>query len=203
MYINNQFQTPIYQPNFQSQKVSLSKLQKELASGLKKEEIAKQNNISIRTLYNIIKRFNLTYSKELDDKKIKEAIALLKNGNLTQKEISAQTGLSNYILTKIITQYFTISPRKKRLETLKEMLHLPLSNKEVAERFNLKISTIKDYRKKFKLGNRNIKKIECLKNILKLKETGETDAAIAEKLNISRSTVFRLLKAYKNNEISI
>lgn len=203
MYINNQFHASIYQPNFQSQKVSISKLQKELASGLKMDEIAKRNNISISTIYNRIKQFDLPSPRKLNVQKIKDAISLLEEGQLSQKEISKKTGLSKYLIAQIITKYLTISPHKKRLEALKEMLHLPLSNKEVAQRLNTNINNVKSMRYKLKLGNRDNKKIECLKQILKLKQNNETNTAIAKKLNISRSTVLRLLKAYKNNEILI
>ncbi len=203
MYINNQFHASIYQPNFQSQKVSISKLQKELASGLKMDEIAKRNNISISTIYNRIKQFDLPSPRKLNVQKIKDAISLLEEGQLSQKEISKKTGLSKYLIAKIITKYLMISPHKKRLEALKEMLHLPLSNKEVAQRLNTNINNVKSLRCKLKLGNKDNKKIECLKQILKLKQNNETNTAIAKKLNISRSTVLRLLKAYKNNEILI
>ncbi len=203
MYINNQFQTFIYQPNFQNRKVSLGKLQTDLASNLKMEDIARKNNISVRTLYNLINQFNLTHKKDFIDKKIQEALPLLQEGQLTQKEISAQTGLSKYMLTQIVAKYFPISPHKEKMEAIKESLYTPLSNKEIAQKFNININSVKKLRHRLNAGNQKIKKIECLKQILKLKETGETDTAIANKLNINRSTVFRLLKAYKNNEISI
>ena len=203
MYISNQFTNSVYQPNFKGCKFSLSKIQSDILAGYKMNEIAERNNVSVRTLYYIIAQFKLYPKKELKDRKVREAITLIKKAQLSQKEISERTGLSRYMVSKIITQYFSISPYQQRIELLKEMLRKPLSNKEIAEQLNESIDRVKMLRQRFKIGNRESKKIECLKQILKLKEAGESNTAVAKKLNISKDTVIRLLKAYKNNEISI
>ena len=201
MYFYSSIPMSQYNPNFCANKISLNKIRQDIASGKKISEIAKIYGISERTVYYIIKKFDLPSQKELINQRLDEVLSNLINDTVSLKALNEQTGFSMYAIKKWISEHIGTLPKIQKRERLLEVIHTTKLNREIADEFNISINTVKSLRYKQNAGNIKKKKQECLKKILILKETGLSGRKIAKKLNINNSTVYRLLKEYRNNEL--
>ena len=201
MILYNSIQINTYNPNFSGNKVCINKIRQDLEAGKKISEIARTHNISERTVSYIREKFNLPNKKEIIKQKLNETLPAMVNETVSLKTLSEQTGFSIYAIKKWITEHLGSLPKIVKKQKVLEALHTTKTNKEIAEELNIPLNSVKSLRYKHKEGNILRKKQECLKKILELKETGLSGRKIAKKLNIHNSTVCRLLKQYRNNEL--
>ncbi len=175
-------------------KISLSRLEQYLAEGLTKKEIAEKFGVSTSTISRLIKNFDI----ETPGKKIKENIDEVLMPYTTQnsslRQITQETGLSAYMVNKWYKDNFSSSPHKMKLNTTIELLKSDLTNKEIAEKMQLSINTVKYFRQKYHLGNIKRKKENMMKKIIEKINEGLEKTEIAKALGISYSTVNRYLR---------
>ena len=175
-------------------KISLSRLEQYLAEGLTKKEIAEKFGVSTSTISRLIKNFGI----ETPGKKIKENIDEVLMPYTTQnsslRQITQETGLSAYMVNKWYKDKFSSSPHKMKLNTTIELLKSDLTNKEIAEKMQLSINTVKYFRQKYHLGNIKRKKENMMKKIIEKINEGLEKTEIAKALGISYSTVNRYLR---------
>lgn len=201
MYIYEKTGTNQYNLNFCANKISISKIRQDIEGGKTISEIAKLYNISERTVYNIIKQFNLPNIKEIINQKLNDALSDKINETASLKALSEQTGFSIYAIKKWIKEHIGMLPKIEKRKKILEAIHSTKLNREIAEEYNVPINTVKSLRYEHNAGNIKKKKQECLNKILILQKNGLSGRKIAKKLNINNSTVYRLLKQYRNNEL--
>lgn len=87
-----------------------------LSNSLKLTEVAKHLHISGRHLSRIfVSELGVSFSKYVQDERIKKAIILLKKSNLSLKEISDETGFMNvHYFTRVFTSMMQTSPGRFR-----------------------------------------------------------------------------------------
>lgn len=198
MILYNNFQTNRYNPNFCANKIALSKIRQDIYAGVKVAEIAQKYDMSERTVYYIIKKFNLPCKKEIVNEKLNDILGGLVNEVVSLKKLSEQTGFSVYAIKKWIIEHIGVLPRTEKRKKVLEAIQTTKLNREIAEEFNIPINSVKSLRYEHNAGNMKKKKQEKLKNILALKEQGLSGKKIAKRLNIDSHTVYRLLKEYEN-----
>lgn len=184
-------------------KISLSKLEQYLAEGLTKKEIAEQFGVSVSTISRIIKNFGIETPNQRIKKNIDAILMPYTTQNPTLSQIIEETGLSEYMIKKWYNEKFSASPYKMKLNATINLLKSDLTNKEIAERMQLSINTIKYFRQKYNLGNIKRKKENMMKKIIEKIKEGLEKTEIAEKLGISYSTVNRYLKRLATGELKL
>jgi AraC family transcriptional regulator, arabinose operon regulatory protein len=87
-----------------------------LSNSLKLTEVAKHLHISGRHLSRVfVSELGVSFSKFVQDERIKKAMILLKKSNLSLKEIAEETGFMNVqYFTRVFTSMMQISPGKFR-----------------------------------------------------------------------------------------
>jgi AraC family transcriptional regulator, arabinose operon regulatory protein len=87
-----------------------------LSNSLKLTEVAKHLHISGRHLSRVfVSELGVSFSKYVQDERIKKAMILLKKSNLSLKEIAEETGFMNVqYFTRVFTSMMQISPGKFR-----------------------------------------------------------------------------------------
>jgi YesN/AraC family two-component response regulator len=87
-----------------------------LSNSLKLTEVAKHLHISGRHLSRIfVSELGVSFSKYVQDERIKKGMVLLKKSNLSLKEIAEETGFMNVqYFTRVFTSMMQISPGKFR-----------------------------------------------------------------------------------------
>ena len=177
-------------------KVSISKLEQHLNNGLSIKEIAKILDISERTVYYLIARFNLKLPSKIHSEKIDFVLPKYTGQNISIREINKKTGLSRVAIQKWYQQNFTNSPKRIWLQKIMPLLKSDMSSKEIAQITNTDINIIKYLRQQYKLGNRKLKKENMMAKIIKKFKEGLNKSEIATDLGISRDTVGRYLKNF-------
>ena len=175
-------------------KISLFRLEQYLAEGLTKKEIAEKFGVSTSTISRLIKNFGIETPNQRIKKNIDAILMPYTTQNPTLSQIIEETGLSEYMIKKWYNEKFSASPYKMKLNATINLLKSDLTNKEIAERMQLSINTIKYFRQKYHLGNIKRKKENMMKKIIEKINEGLEKTEIAKALGISYSTVNRYLR---------
>ena len=175
-------------------KVSISKLENYLKEGKTVKEIAGLFNVSDRTIYNLMRNFNIKKPQARTVEDIDNIMKNISNQNLTLAQMIRTTGLSKYAIVKWYKEQFAATPKVLQKQELLALLQSDLSNKEIAEQLDISINTIKANRCKYKLSNKKRKQESLMSKILEKLQQGMDRMQIAEEIGVSYSTVNRYLR---------
>ena len=182
-------------PSFTGYKqVSLSKLENYLKEGKTVKEIAALFNVSDRTIYNLMKNFNIKKPQARSTENVDNIMQQIADQNLTLTQMIRITGLSKYAIVKWYKERFASTPKILQKQELLTLLQSDLTNKEIAEKLDISINTIRANRQKYKLNNQKRKKESLMSKILEKLQQGMSRIQIAEEVGVSYSTVNKYLR---------
>ena len=185
-------------PSFTGYKpISISKLENYLKEGKTVKEIALLFQVSERTIYNLMKNFNIKKPQTRTVENTDNIMRSIAKQKLTLTQMIKITGLSKYAIVKWYKEQFAATPKILQKQELISLLQSDLTNKEIAEQLDVSINTIKSNRQKYKLSNKKRKKESLMNKILEKLQQGIDRMQIAEEIGISYSTVNKYLRSQK------
>lgn len=183
------------------------KIVNQLQKGKKPPEIAKMYKLSIRRIYDLMQEYKILPPQKAFHKNVEDTvIPLVKEGH-SQKYISEKTGIKGGDIRKVCDR-LGISQKEIRKQKFEELVKSGVSDTVIAEKLNMKISSVRSLRGTFLRKNdteikqkydpwklRRNKNSASLRNeFSKLIKAGKSVPQIAEKFKISVKTVYDYLK---------
>ena len=178
-------------------KVSISKLENYLKEGKNVKEIAALFNVSDGTIYNLMKNFNIKKPQTRNVDNVDNIMRNIVNQNLTLAQMIRITGLTKYAIVKWYKEQFAATPKILQKQEMLTLLQSDLTNKEIAQKLDICINTIKANRQKYKLGSQKRKRESLMNKILEKLHQGLDRFQIAEEIGVSYSTVNKYLRTQK------
>jgi len=183
----------VYQTNFTANtatnNLTVGKLKELLAQGYTPARISELTGMKLRTIYSRIENFKLETPTQAKRKRLNTALSAMRVETTKITDIMKETGAKASYVEKWIKQHFDQTPAQKKREKLIELLKTGMPDNEIAEKMNISIHGVQAARKRHKIRRTDIKKqnrIEYIHNAL-LNDLSYDE--IAQKLNISKSTV--------------
>lgn len=175
-------------------------------------QIAKEVGIDPRSVSKIAREENIPLSapaslsrRPLSDVTRRDILKLLTNGQLTQKEIAAQLGVSPFAVKKIARANGVKSPAGLKPEIRRTAIQLleqgELTHKEIAQKLRIAQSSVSNIARQKNIPLKVAASLRALKispgdrqEIIKLLNEGMSQRKIGELMGVSRTTVGKIAK---------